>query len=106
MEEKRRLPLHHHPRAADMTAPVRRRCTRLLLPILVLVLLGYTLLSTYKVDVRGRLDKFSQDVQEAKAAASNAVSTKKKVPLEAHIISKCPDTRVRPRHRHLRSVKY
>lgn len=105
MEEKRRLPLHH-PRAADMAAPVRRRRTRLLFPILVLVLLGYTLLSTYKVDVRGRLDKFSKDVQEAKVAASNAVSTKKKVPLEAHIISKCPDTRVRPRHRHLRPVKY
>lgn len=93
MDEKRRLPLHH-PRgaavAAERSAPVRRRRTRLWLPILALVLIGYSLLSTYSVDVRGRLDKLSH---EAKASAAKAVG-KHKVPLEAHIISKCPDTRV------------
>ncbi|KAJ6784003.1 hypothetical protein PWT90_07780 [Aphanocladium album] len=91
MDEKRRLPLHlNYPRTAEMTAPVRRRRTRLWLPILALVLIGYSLLSTYNVDVRGRLDKLSK---EAKSSAAKAVSTKRKVPLEAHIISKCPDTR-------------
>lgn len=93
MDEKPRLPLHH-PRA-DMTTPVRRRRTRLWVPILALVLIGYSLLSTYNVDVRSGLGKLSK---EAKSEASKAVSVstggRRKVPLEAHIISKCPDTRV------------
>lgn len=92
MDEKRRLPQHHHPRAADMTAPVvRRRRTRLWLPILALLLIGYSLLSTYHVDVRGSLDRLSK---EAKSSAAKAVSAKRKVPLEVHIMSKCPDARV------------
>ncbi|OAR02726.1 hypothetical protein LLEC1_07479, partial [Akanthomyces lecanii] len=49
------------------------------------------LLSTYSVDVRGRLDKLSH---ETKASAAKAVAVRKhKVPLEAHIMSKCPDAR-------------
>ncbi|XWW99463.1 hypothetical protein V2A60_007473 [Cordyceps javanica] len=96
MDEKRRLPLHHRHRpsaAADMTTPaVRRRRTRLWLPVLVLVLVGYSLLSGYNVDVRGRLDQLSR---EATSSAAKAVGGRRKVPLEAHIISKCPDTRVR-----------
>lgn len=89
MDEKRHLPLHHT-RTAEMTAPTRRRRTRLWLSIVALALVTYSLLSTYNVNLR--------IYNEAKASAAKAISTaspKKKVPLEAHIISKCPDTRVR-----------
>ncbi|KAJ2971489.1 hypothetical protein NQ176_g7660 [Zarea fungicola] len=87
MDEKRHLPLHHT-RTAEMTAPTRRRRTRLWLSIVALALVTYSLLSTYNVNLR--------IYNEAKASAAKAISTaspKKKVPLEAHIISKCPDTR-------------
>ncbi|OAA61385.1 Gamma interferon inducible lysosomal thiol reductase GILT [Cordyceps fumosorosea ARSEF 2679] len=89
MDEKRRLPLHHRPRAADMTVPVvRRRRTRLWLPVLALVLICYSLLSTYNIDVRDRLDQLSREATSVVGGAG-----RRKVPLEAHIMSKCPDTR-------------
>ncbi|KAM3518772.1 hypothetical protein NHJ13051_007960 [Beauveria bassiana] len=91
MDEKRRLPLHRAAAPADMTTTtVRRRRTRLWVPVLLIVLLGYSLLSSYDVDVRGRLDRLSK---EAKSAAARAVGITRKVPLEIHIMSKCPDAK-------------
>ncbi|PQK10954.1 hypothetical protein BB8028_0002g12720 [Beauveria bassiana] len=91
MDEKRRLPLHRAAAPADMTTTaVRRRRTRLWVPVLLIVLLGYSLLSSYDVDVRGRLDRLSQ---EANSAAARAVGITRKVPLEIHIMSKCPDAK-------------
>ncbi|KAM3515774.1 hypothetical protein MY11210_000545 [Beauveria gryllotalpidicola] len=89
MDEKRRLPLHRAAPADMTTADVRRRRrTRLWIPVLLIVLLGYSLLSSYNVDVRGRLDRLSK---EATSTAAKAVGSRRKVPLEAHIMSKCPD---------------
>lgn len=92
MDEKRRLPLHRAAPADMTTAVVRRRRTRLWIPVLLIVLLGYSLLSSCNVDVRGRLDRLSK---EATSAAAKAVGSRRKVPLEVHIMSKCPDAKVR-----------
>ncbi|KAM3506953.1 hypothetical protein MY10362_002073 [Beauveria mimosiformis] len=90
MDEKRRLPLHRAAPADMTTADVRRRRIRLWVPVLLIVLLGYSLLSGYDVDVRGRFDRLSR---EATSAATKAVGCTRKVPLEVHIMSKCPDAK-------------
>ncbi|KAM3439004.1 hypothetical protein NHJ13734_003939 [Beauveria thailandica] len=90
MDEKRRLPLHRAAPADMTTAVVRRRRARLWVPVFLIVLLGYSLLSSYDVDVRGRLDLLSR---EATSAAAKAVVSTRKVPLEVHIMSKCPDAK-------------
>ncbi|KAK3190468.1 hypothetical protein K4F52_003489 [Lecanicillium sp. MT-2017a] len=69
-----------------MTTPVRRRRSRLLVPTVILFLLGYCYLTSFRMPLRVSLDQLSSSTPPT--AGSNGL-----VPLEAHIISKCPDTR-------------
>lgn len=71
----------------SMTTPVRRRRSRLWVPTVILFLLGYCYLTSFRMPLRVSLDQLSTSTSPT--AGSNGL-----VPLEAHIISKCPDTRV------------
>lgn len=84
MDEKRQLRSHNLP------AMSRYRPTRLA----VFALLGIVALYALFVGHASPL-KFYESATGLRSSAASQTAGGYKVPLEAHIISKCPDTRVR-----------
>ena len=89
MDEKRRLAQHHG--VAGSTSKLRRIFAAVLI---LLILSYYTCYSLMPHNPSAVISPARHQVQSLLGQHESAAA-EHKVPLEAHIISKCPDTRVR-----------
>lgn len=93
MDEKRRLAQHHG--VAGSTSKPSRALRRIFAAVLILLILSYyTCYSLMPHNPSAVISPARHQVQSLLGQHESAAA-EHKVPLEAHIISKCPDTRVR-----------